>query len=236
MSRQKRVSSRKVHQTYIPTVNWGVVNGFKPINEKQEQYFNLMHNKHIVVSTGYPGTGKSICPIAYALQQLHCKAIDIIYLTKPIVEVGSSIGFLPGKIDDKFSPYMYSMLEHMYDLLDKFTIDNYISNKKIICLPLEFMRGINLDKCIVIADEMQNSSYIQTKTLLTRLKENTQLIITGDLGQCDLDAPTALPLIMKILLPIDGVGFVDFTINDIVRSGIVKDIMLEFHNYESNKH
>jgi phosphate starvation-inducible PhoH-like protein len=224
---------------YTPSNNYNErvyakVDEFTPLNLKQSLYFELLENNQIVVATGEPGTGKTLCPVVYALDKLRDKSVDVIYITKPIVEVGKSMGYLPGKVGDKFAPYMDSILEHVEFLVGKQEKDRLLMLGKLKCIPLEFMRGSNLDNCVIIADEMQNAEYIQSKTLLTRLKENTKLILTGDLGQCDLTEKPSLTGIMEVLSSVDNVGFVHFEVEDILRSGIVKDLMLSFRAYEAN--
>ncbi len=128
---------------------------------------------------------------------------------------------------------MASILEHCHDMVGVHETATLLASKKIQCVPLEFMRGSNFDRCVIIADEMQNASLHQTRTLLTRLKEDTQLVLTGDLAQCDLPNPkdSGLPMTIKVLGDVKGCAFVEFGPDDIVRSGIVKEITLAFKKY-----
>lgn len=246
MSRSpKRKSNARSRNTYNPEEHpayqrslervYKKVEDFSPLNEKQERYFELLDDNQIVIATGEPGTGKTLLPVVHALEKLRDKEIDTIYITKPAVEVGKTLGFLPGKIGDKFAPYMDSIVDHVEFLVGKQEKTRLMADGKIVCMPLEYLRGSNLDKCVIIADEMQNASYMQQKTLLTRLKDDAQLIMTGDLGQSDLDVESSLPAIMNVLSNVSGVGYIHFEVEDIVRSGIVKEIMLSFREYESKK-
>jgi phosphate starvation-inducible PhoH-like protein len=192
-----------------------------------------MNNKPLVVAIGSPGTGKTLCPVAIALEKLYAGKTESIYLTKPSVEVGNSLGFLPGKAGDKLAPYMESMLGHVDDLVGNYERHKLLSNGKIQCLPLQYMRGVNLDNCIIIADEFQNCEYVAAKTLLSRLKPNAKLIITADPGQCDLSSTDSFVRIMDVLRRVKSCGFVEFGHEDIMRSGLVKEIVMAFSDHES---
>lgn len=233
----RRSYNPEEHPAYLRSLEkaYEKVDNFEPLNSKQELYFELLELNQIIVATGEAGTGKTLCPVVHALDMLKNKEIETIYITKPTVEVGKSLGFLPGKIGDKFAPYMDSILEHVEYLVGKVEKHRLLAEGKIKCIPLEFMRGSNLDNCAIIADEMQNATLHQTRTLLTRLKENTKLIITGDLAQCDLEdtSTSGLATAVKVLGDVNSVGFINFDVEDIVRSGIVKEITFAFkkHGY-----
>lgn len=203
---------------------------FKPLNDAQRTYQQLLESKQVVIATGGTGTGKSVIPIVHALELLEVREIDTIYITKPTVEVGQPLGYLPGEMGDKLSPYTQSMIDHFYDLIGKASTNQLITAKKIQGVPLGYMRGSNYGRSIIIADEMQNATLLQIKTILTRIKEDTQLVLTGDLKQCDLEntGDSGLPTTIKILKGLNSIGFVEFTEDDIVRSGIVKEISKAF--------
>lgn len=202
--------------------------------DRQQEFYDAIFDHQITFGVGSPGTGKSLVGIYYACEALVEDEVEKIYLTKPAVEVGGSLGFLPGKMDEKFGPYARSGLEHFYDLVGQTTTATWLQQKKIEVLPLEYMRGLNFDNCIVIAEECQNAQYVQMKTLMTRLGENSKLILNGDFGQCDLRGRSPLRDIVNIVKPIEEVGIVEFTHDDIVRSGIVKKLMIEFDKYEAS--
>lgn len=233
----RRSYNPEEHPAYLKSLEkaYEKVDNFEPLNQKQELYFELLELNQIIVATGEAGTGKTLCPVVHALDMLKNKEIEVIYITKPTVEVGKSLGFLPGKIGDKFAPYMDSILEHVEYLVGKVEKHRLLAEGKIKCIPLEFMRGSNLDNCAIIADEMQNATLHQTRTLLTRLKENTKLVITGDLAQCDLEdtSTSGLATAVKVLGDVNSVGFINFEVEDIVRSGIVREITTAFkkHGY-----
>lgn len=227
-SRKENKAKRPQSQENLPKLTVT----FKPATDKQVKYLQLLRTKPLVVATGSPGTGKTLCPVAFGLESLISGNTSKIYLTKPSVEVGSSLGFLPGKAGDKLAPYMESMLGHVDDLVGPYYRHKLINDGKIQCLPLQYMRGVNLDDCIIIADEFQNCEYVAAKTLLSRLKPNAKLVITADPGQCDLESPDSFHRVMDVLSRVKSCGFVNFDHEDIMRSGLVKEIVIAFSEHE----
>lgn len=207
---------------------------FKTANQKH--YYETIMENQITVATGVAGTAKTFLACYAAIIQLTDGDVDKIIITKPSVEIGKTQGFLPGDLDEKMAPFTRSVLECFYQLIgEQRTNDLMYSKKQIEVLPLQMVRGLTLDNCFIVADEMQNADYGQIKALLTRLGENSTLVMNGDVEQTDLKESSGLPAAIEILEDIEGVGFVEFTIDDIVRSGIVKDIIIGYHNWEKKK-
>lgn len=202
-------------------------------NKKQLQYFETINANQITVATGVAGTAKTFIACYAALTQLAAGQIEKIIVTKPSIEIGETQGFLPGDGDEKMAPFVRSVINCFEAIIGEGATNNlYYSKKQIEVIPLQMMRGLTLDKCFIIADEMQNSSYGQMKALLTRLGEDCVLVVNGDEEQKDLKSESGLSTALEILDGIEGIGFVEFTIDDIVRSGIVKDIIIAYHYKE----
>lgn len=212
-----------------PLISVGSI-GFK--TKKQLKYYEAINENVITISTGVAGTGKTFVAVYAACQALASGEVDKIVMTKPLVEVGDSMGFLPGNMEEKMAPYIRSVEECFIAIIGEQGLNNLYAKKKLEILPMNFMRGLTLKDCFVIADEMQNASYEQTKALLTRIGEDAIYVLNGDVEQSDLKGRSGLPAAVEILKDIDGVGLVDFTIDDIVRSDILKDIIISYHNYE----
>lgn len=206
--------------------------GFR--TKRQEVYYNSIMENVITVSTGPAGTGKSYIAVYAALQCLAAGEVSKIIMTKPVVEIGNSLGALPGDVDEKMAPYVRSIEECIADIIGEAGLNNLISRKQLEILPLNYVRGLTIKDAFVIADEMQNATYAQTKALLTRIGEDAVYVINGDLEQSDLKANSGLPAAIQVLDGIEGVGSVEFTIDDIVRSGICKDIIINYHHLEKN--
>lgn len=207
--------------------------GFK--TRRQQEYYNSIMENTITISTGVAGTGKSFIAVYAALQSLAANEVEKIVMTKPTVEVGEGIGYLPGDADEKLAPYIRSIEECIIAIIGEPGLRNLYQQKKLEILPLNYVRGLTLQNCFVIADEMQNASNEQTKALLTRIGEDAVYVINGDIEQCDLKKGSGLPIAIEILSDIEGVGLVEFTIDDIVRSGMCKEIVIAYHHFEKNK-
>jgi phosphate starvation-inducible PhoH-like protein len=208
--------------------------GFK--NKKQQLYFETINNNQITVATGVAGTAKTFIACYAALQQLANGDVDKIIVTKPSVEIGKTQGFLPGNLEEKMEPFTRSVINCFEAIIGEAQTNNLVySKKQVEIIPLQMMRGLTLDNCFIIADEMQNADYTQIKALLTRLGEDSVLVMNGDCEQTDLKENSGLPVAIEILRGIEDVGFVNFTIDDIVRSGIVKDIIIAYYEYEKKE-
>lgn len=207
--------------------------GFK--TKKQETYYNAIMNNTITVSTGVPGTGKSFIAVYAACQALAAGHVEKIILTKPIVEIGDTAGFLPGDIEEKMAPFIRSVEECFTDIIGANGYNNLITRRQLEILPINYMRGLTFAKTMVIADEMQNADYRQVKALLTRIGEGTKYVLNGDLEQSDLHSRSGLPAAIDVLQDVNNVEFVDFDVDDIVRSGILKEIIIGYHNFERER-
>jgi phosphate starvation-inducible PhoH-like protein len=210
---------------------------FNTIGEKfvastvgQKKYANAIKDKStdVVFATGPAGTGKTFCAASLAIEALAAGLIEKIYITRPAIEAdGEELGFLPGELEDKFSPYLVPLLEVLQDRVKQGTVDYLLKTKKIEAVPLGFMRGRTFKDCIVIVDEAQNTSPKQMKMILTRIGVNCKMLINGDVLQSDRAESDGNGLN-------DGVhrvghkSFVEvikFTMADCVRSGICKEIL-----------
>ncbi|MBE0438025.1 MAG: PhoH family protein [Methylomicrobium sp.] len=197
----------------------------RAINEAQGHYLCSIQQNIITFGIGPAGTGKSYVAGGYAADQLRDKLIDKIIVTRPCVEAGESLGFLPGELEDKFAPYIDPFREILNERLGKSFVDYLIKHKRIDARPLAYMRGITFKNCMVILDEAQNTTPTQMKLFLTRIGENCKVIIDGDIQQKDIRQQSGLADAINRLDNVRRVGIVNFDTNDIVRSKIVKDII-----------
>lgn len=204
--------------------------GFK--TKKQHEYYNSVMENVITFSTGPAGTGKSFIAVYAALQSLAAGEVDKIVMTKPAVEVDGNLGALPGGVEEKMAVYIRSIEDCIIDVIGEAGLNNLYSRKQLEILPLNYIRGMTIKNAFVIADEMQNATYRQTKTFMTRIGEDAVYVINGDLEQCDLKSGSGLASAIEILGGIEGVGIVEFGLEDIVRSGIAKDITIAYHTHE----
>lgn len=205
-----------------------------PSNAVQMDYIRLMEEKNMVFSIGPAGTGKTYLAIAAALKALLEKKKRKIVLTRPVVEAGENLGFLPGDLTQKLSPYLRPLYDAMEDLLSGEILQKLNESSMIELAPLAYMRGRSLKDCFVLLDEAQNTSREQMKMFLTRLGENSQAVITGDVTQIDLPKSSQSGLIhaRTILKDIDDIGFVQFQPRDVIRSPLVRQIIKA---YETEK-
>jgi phosphate starvation-inducible PhoH-like protein len=193
--------------------------------EAQGQYISAMMTSSLVFGIGPAGTGKTYCAAAYAAQQLVDKRIDKIIITRPNIEVGAGMGFLPGELEEKYAPFLAPFREIMIERMGVGTYEYALKAEKISPRPLGYMRGATFNDAIVILDEAQNTTPAEMKMFLTRIGKNCVTIVDGDPQQCDLDGPSGLVDAMQRLCGIPGISIVEFTENDIVRSGIVREIL-----------
>jgi phosphate starvation-inducible PhoH-like protein len=202
----------------------------KALNPKQAQYLNIIKNNIITFATGPAGTGKTFVAAAYAAEQLKEGNIDKILITRPAVECGEKFGFLPGDLDEKFSPFLDPFEDVFTKRLGKSQYEYFLTHKRIEAKPLGFMRGDNFNNCIVILDEGQNTTVEQMRTFLTRIGRDCKVIIEGDLDQSDIRVLSGMQDAMRRLRDVDSVGKIEFEVDDIVRSGICRDIVLAYRN------
>ena len=198
-----------------------------PRSEKQKKYVQALKESEIIISAGPAGTGKTFLAVAVALTMLLEKKIERIILSRPAVEAGERLGFLPGDMREKVDPYLRPLYDSLYDLLDFEKIQKKIEVGDIEIAPLAFMRGRTLKNSFAILDEAQNATDTQIKMFLTRIGENSKIVINGDPSQIDLPNKnlSGLDRSKKILGHLDEISFVDFDHKDVVRHPLVSKIV-----------
>ena len=198
-----------------------------PRSEKQKEYVRALRQSEITISAGPAGTGKTFLAVAVGLTMLLDKKIERIILSRPAVEAGERLGFLPGDMKEKVDPYLRPLYDSLYDLFDFEKIQRMIEIGDIEIAPLAFMRGRTLKNSFVILDEAQNATDTQIKMFLTRLGENSKIVINGDPSQIDLPNKnfSGLNRSKKLLNNINGISIIDFDHSDVVRHPLVSKIV-----------
>lgn len=201
----------------------------------QRDYLKAMKKNDIVFAVGPAGTGKTYLAVALAVASLKNNEITKIVLTRPAVEAGESLGFLPGDLKEKIDPYLRPLYDALDDMIPGEKLRGYLEKRVIEIAPLAYMRGRTLNNAFVILDEAQNASAMQMKMFLTRLGPNSRAIITGDITQIDLPQRSASGLvqIQDVLRGVEGIAFVYFDKNDVVRHRLVKDIIDAYDKYHN---
>lgn len=212
----------------------------KPIvarTANQQKLVNLFPANDMIFAIGPAGTGKTYTAIALAVKALKSKQIKKIILSRPAVEAGEKLGFLPGDMKDKIDPYLQPLYDALEDMIPPLKLKEYIENKIVQIAPLAFMRGRTLNDAIIILDEAQNTSTQQIKMFLTRLGTNAKMIITGDVTQIDLPPSQMSGLIhaLKVLDRIDGIAKIEFDKKDIVRHRLVQKIVEAYEKDDKRK-
>lgn len=205
----------------------------KPIKARtrnQKKLVDYSEDNDIVFAIGPAGTGKTYTAVALAVRALKTRLVKKIILTRPAVEAGESLGFLPGDLKDKVDPYLRPLYDALDDMLPREKLDHFMQNRIIEVAPLAFMRGRTLDNAFIILDEAQNSTSVQLKMFLTRLGPSAKCIITGDMSQIDLPRHqrSGLYKALEILKDINGIGQVFLTAEDVVRHRLVKQIIIRY--------
>ena len=212
----------------------------KPIKPKtigQKRYCSMIAKNTITVGVGPAGTGKTYLAVAMAVTAFRGKQVNRIILTRPAVEAGEKLGFLPGDLQSKVDPYLRPLYDALFDMLGAETYQKYVERGNIEVAPLAYMRGRTLDDSFIILDEAQNTTREQMKMFLTRLGFNSKMVITGDITQIDLPngAKSGLKDCMKILRNIEGIGQCTFDEKDVVRHKLVQDIIKAYAKFENGK-
>ncbi len=209
----------------------------KPKTLGQEKYVDAIKEKTIVFGIGPAGTGKTYLAVAMAVNAFRAKEINRIILTRPAVEAGEKLGFLPGDLQQKVDPYLRPLYDALFDMLGAENFQRYQERGNIEVAPLAYMRGRTLDDSFIILDEAQNTTPEQMKMFLTRLGFNSKIVVTGDVTQIDLPDGKRSGLVeaSKILKNIDDIETIHFTEKDVVRHRLVQDIIKAYEKYEEVK-
>ncbi|MEG1972138.1 MAG: PhoH family protein [Oscillospiraceae bacterium] len=211
----------------------------RPLKAKtlgQKKYIDAIRNNIITFGVGPAGTGKTYLAVAMAVKAFRAKEINRIVLTRPAVEAGEKLGFLPGDLQNKVDPYLRPLYDALFDMLGADNYQKYLEKGNIEVAPLAYMRGRTLDDSFIILDEAQNTTPEQMKMLLTRLGQNSKAVITGDITQIDLpDNRSGLVEAIKIVNGIESIEEVRLTDKDVVRHHIIQEIVRAYEKYYSNK-
>ena len=212
----------------------------RPVRPKtlgQKQYTDAIKNNIVTLGIGPAGTGKTYLAVAQAVAAFRDKSVNRIILTRPAVEAGERLGFLPGDLQSKVDPYLRPLYDALFDMLGAETYNKYLERGNIEVAPLAYMRGRTLDDSFIILDEAQNTSREQMKMFLTRLGFNSRMVITGDVTQIDLpdDKPSGLKEAMKVLKGVDDIAICTLTGADVVRHVLVQHIIEAYEKYEERR-
>lgn len=209
----------------------------KPKTLGQEKYVQAIRDNTIVIGVGPAGTGKTYLAVAMAVSAFRAKEVNRIILTRPAVEAGEKLGFLPGDLQQKVDPYLRPLYDALFDMLGAENFQRYQERGNIEVAPLAYMRGRTLDDSFIILDEAQNTTTEQMKMFLTRLGFNSKMVVTGDITQIDLPdgKRSGLVEITKILKNVEDIKTVRFSEKDVVRHKLVQDIIKAYEKYEEAK-
>ena len=212
----------------------------KPIKAKtlgQKKYCEAINKNTITFCVGPAGTGKTYLAVALAVTAFRAKQVEKIILTRPAVEAGEKLGFLPGDLQSKVDPYLRPLYDALFDMLGAENFQKYQERGSIEVAPLAYMRGRTLDDSFIILDEAQNTTPEQMKMFLTRLGFNSKMVVTGDITQIDLPAgkKSGLTKVMRILKNVDDIEICKFTQKDVVRHRLVQEIIKAYEKYENDE-
>lgn len=207
-----------------------------PKTANQRRYIEAVQDKDLTFGIGPAGTGKSFLAVALAVQALFSKQVDRIILTRPAVEAGEKLGFLPGDLQDKVDPYLRPLYDALFDLVDNERVTKMLEKRIIEIAPLAFMRGRTLNNAFIILDEAQNTTGEQMKMFLTRIGFGSKVVVTGDITQVDLPRGqrSGLKEAERVLQGIEEIEFVYFTDKDVVRHKLVQLIVRAYESQTSN--
>jgi len=207
----------------------------RPKTSNQKRYVDAIDKNTVTFGIGPAGTGKTYLAMAKAVQSLQSKQVNRIILTRPAVEAGERLGFLPGTLHEKIDPYLRPLFDALHDMLDAEAIPRLMSSGTIEVAPLAYMRGRTLNDSFIILDEAQNTSPEQMKMFLTRLGFSSKMVITGDVTQIDLPShqDSGLKIVRDILEGIDDISFMDLTSEDVVRHRLVSEIVDAYGRFDN---
>jgi phosphate starvation-inducible PhoH-like protein len=209
----------------------------RPKTANQKRYVDAIEDNTITFGIGPAGTGKTYLAMAKAVAALQAKKVNRIVLTRPAVEAGESLGFLPGTLSEKIDPYLRPLFDALHDMIDVDSIPRLIQTGVIEVAPLAYMRGRTLNDSFIILDEAQNTTPEQMKMFLTRLGFGSKMVVTGDVTQIDLPngAKSGLRVITDILQDIDDIAFMELTAEDVVRHRLIGDIVKAYEKFDAAK-
>ncbi len=240
----ERVLTSNSSEDYNTSVKSGeiIVHGvggklIKAQTANQRKLVESMRKNDMVFAIGPAGTGKTYTGVALAVQALKSKEVKRIILTRPAVEAGENLGFLPGDLKEKLDPYMQPLYDALRDMIPAERLESYIEKGVIQIAPLAFMRGRTLDNAFVILDEGQNTTHAQMKMFLTRMGKNAKFLLTGDPGQVDLPRRTisGLKEALLVLKNVEGIGMIYLDDKDVIRHKLVKSVIAAYKNIENRE-
>ena len=207
-----------------------------PRSQNQKKYFQLLNSKDIVFAYGPAGTGKTFLAVAKAVESLQKGLVKKIILSRPAVEAGEKLGFLPGDLKEKVDPFLRPIYDALYEMMPYDQVEKKILNNTIEIAPIAFMRGRTLEDCYIILDEAQNTTKIQMKMFLTRLGKNSKMVIAGDNTQIDLISKNDSGLIdaSRKLQEIEDIGFIELDQKDVIRHEVVRKIINAYEQKNKN--
>jgi phosphate starvation-inducible PhoH-like protein len=210
-------------------------NRLKPRTDNQKEYIRTVAENIITFCQGVAGSGKSHIAVGLALEYLLDEKVKKIIITRPVVESGEKLGYLPGSAEEKLHPYLLPLLDEINYFIPAAQYANLKINNKIEIVPLGLMRGRNFHNCFIVADECQNASYDQLKMLLTRIGMNSKMVVTGDTSQSDLHRHMqgGFYNMMSVLEGVEGIGIAKLTSSDIVRNPIIGKIIHRLDSFEN---
>lgn len=238
----ERVLTSQSSDDYTTTAKSGevIVHGvggklIKAQTANQRKLVESMRKNDMVFAIGPAGTGKTYVGVALAVQALKSKEVKRIILTRPAVEAGENLGFLPGDLKEKLDPYMQPLYDALRDMIPAEKLESYIEKGVIQIAPLAFMRGRTLDNAFVILDEGQNTTHAQMKMFLTRMGKNAKFMLTGDPGQVDLPrrSISGLKEALLVLKNVEGIGMIYLDDKDVIRHKLVKKVIAAYKNIEN---
>lgn len=207
----------------------------RPKTPMQKEYLDYIRTKTITFGMGPAGTGKTYLAMAMAVAALDRKEVGRILLTRPVVEAGENLGFLPGTLTEKIDPYIRPLYDALFDMMDPVRANKLLAEGVIEIAPLAFMRGRTLNDSFIILDEAQNTTSQQMKMFITRLGMGSKMVITGDMTQTDLPKGiSGLQTVRQVLEGIDEIGFIEFQTRDVVRNSLVSKIIAAYARAEAN--
>lgn len=212
----------------------GYKNRLKPLTVNQQEYIRTIAENTITFCQGLAGSGKTHIAVGMAIEYLLTEKVKRVVITRPVVEAGEKIGYLPGSAEEKLNPYLLPIIDEINHFISGAQFASLKLNNRIEIVPLGLMRGRNFHNCFIVADECQNASYDQLKMLLTRIGNGSKMVVTGDVSQSDLPRQMrgGFETLIRILDSVDGVGISQLQSVDIVRNPIIAKILSVITNYE----